>query len=126
MNYLGHWVVSTFQNNNLNYDNSKLKRDIEELEDKNKRLTQDLQRKEKDYKKHIEELKSENRILTQELQKMKLDRRVVVDNKPKELQKKKPERLIVEPKEVMRETTELTFPKPISIRFSDYFGIRGL
>lgn len=126
MNYLGHWVVSTFQNNNLNYDNSKLKGDIEELEDENKRLTQDLQRKEKVYRKQIEELKEENRRLTQELQKMKLDRRVVVDNKPKELQKKKPERLIVEPKEVMRETTELTFPKPISIRLRDYFGIRGL
>lgn len=50
MNYLGHWVASTFQNNNLDYKNSRLRSEIEELKEKNKRLTQDLQRKEKDYR----------------------------------------------------------------------------
>ena len=111
MNYLGHWVASTFKNNNLDYKNSRLRSEIEELEEKNKRLTQDLQRKDKDYKKQIEELKEENRKLNRELQKIK-------PSKP----------IIIEPKteEIIREVAEFKLPehKPTSIRLRDYFGIR--
>lgn len=111
MNYLGHWIASTFQNNNLDYKNSRLRSEIEELEEKNKRLTQDLHRKEKDYRKQIEELKEENRRLNRELQKEKLDRSIIV--KPKT-------------EEIIREIAEFKLPKPKldSIRLRDYFGIR--
>lgn len=111
MNYLGHWVASTFQNNNLDYKNNRLRSEIEDLEDKNKRLTQDLQRKEKDYRKQIEELKEENRRLTRELQKEGYSRPVIVEPKTEE---------------IVREIAEFKLPehKPTSIRLRDYFGIR--
>lgn len=109
MNYLGHWVASTFQNNNLGYKNSRLRSEIKELEENNKRLTRDLQRKEKDYKKQIEELKEENRRLTMELQKNKLSKPVNVEPKTEE---------------IVREIVEFKLPehKPTSIRLRDYFG----
>ena len=109
MNYLGHWVASTFQNNNLDYKNSRLRSEIEELEEKNKRLTQDLQRKEKDYKKQIEELKAENRRLTMELRRRELSKPVIIEPKTEE---------------IIREVAEFKLPKPTSIRLRDYFGIR--
>ena len=109
MNYLGHWIASTFQNNNLDYKNSRLRSEIEELEDKNKRLTQDLQRKEKDYRKQIEDLKEENRRLTMELQKERLSKPVIIEPKTEE---------------IIREIAEFKLPKPKldSIRLRDYFG----
>lgn len=129
MNYLGHWVASTFQNNNLDYKNSKLRGEIKELEDKNKRLTQDLQRKEKDYKKQVEELKEENRKLTMELRRREFSKPIPVELKTQELQKNKLSKpVIVEPKteEIVREIVEFKLPehKPTSIRLRDYFGIR--
>lgn len=109
MNYLGHWIASTFQNNNLDYKNSRLRSEIEELEDENKRLTHDLQRKEKDYKKQIEELKEENRRLTMELRRKEISKPVIVEPKTEE---------------IVREIVEFKLPKPksTSIRLRDYFG----
>lgn len=113
MNYLGHWIASTFQNNNLDYKNSRLKSEIEELEGIIKKLTKENKEKEKDYKKQIEELKEVNRRLTRELQRKELSKPVTIEPKTEE---------------IVREIAEFKLPKPKpkldSIRLFDYFGTK--